>query len=139
MIGPFDGEYRFLSNYYNSPIEYEGYTYGSVEAAFQAQKTLDVGRRREFTRLAPNKAKALGRRVPLRSDWEDVKDEIMYNLVKIKFLSNPELRKKLLATLTEELVEVNTWRDTYWGQCEGKGQNKLGKILMKVREELRKS
>lgn len=64
----------------------------------------------------------------------------MYQIIKDKFTRNPDLRKKLLETGNEELIEGNWWHDTYWGVDikTGKGQNKLGKILMKVREELRK-
>ena len=60
----------------------------------------------------------------------------MLSGLRIKF-KNPELRSLLLATGNEELVEGNWWRDTYWGVCEGVGQNKLGKLLMQVREEVK--
>ena len=60
----------------------------------------------------------------------------MYDVVKAKF-SIKHLKEMLLATGNEELIEGNLWNDTYWGVCNGKGQNKLGKILMRVREELR--
>lgn len=60
----------------------------------------------------------------------------MENLIHQKFSQEP-LRSQLLNTGEEELVEGNTWGDTYWGICNGKGQNNLGKILMKVRNQLR--
>lgn len=137
MIDKFNGKYDFLSNFYVAPVTYNGLTFQSNEAAFQAQKTLNEGQRRKFTRMAPNKAKAKGRNVILRSDWEQIKNKIMYEICYAKFTQNPELKEKLLATGDEELVEGNTWHDTYWGVCNRRGKNKLGKILMRVREELR--
>lgn len=136
MIDKFNGKYDFLSNFYVAPVTYNGLTFQSNEAAFQAQKTLNEGQRRKFTRMAPNKAKAKGRNVILRSDWEQIKNKIMYEVCYAKFTQNPELKEKLLATGDEELVEGNTWHDTYWGVCNRRGKNKLGKILMRVREEL---
>ena len=136
MIDKFNGKYDFLSNYYVAPVTYNGLTFQSNEAAFQAQKTLNEGQRRKFTRMAPNRAKAKGRNVILRSDWEEVKNKIMYEVCYAKFTQNPELKEKLLATGDEELIEGNTWHDTYWGVCNRRGKNKLGKILMRVREEL---
>lgn len=136
-IDKFRNEYFFLSNYYIAPITYNGLTFQSNEAAFQAQKTLNEGQRRKFTKLAPNNAKAKGRNVILREDWEEVKDQIMYEICLAKFSQNPDLKKKLIDTGDEELVEGNTWRDTYWGVYNRKGKNKLGKILMRIREELK--
>ena len=92
-------------------------------------------RMKEFTNLSPSSAKALGRRVPLRSDWEEVKDFIMEAVCYAKFTQNEGLKEKLIATGDAKLVEGNTWNDIYWGMCKGKGQNKLGEILMKLREE----
>ena len=71
------------------------------------------------------------------SDWEEIKDSIMYLGLRQKF-HNPTLQKKLLATGEEELIEGNWWNDTYWGVCNGVGQNNLGKILMEVRDEIRR-
>ena len=136
MIDKFIGDYYFLSNFYEVPVTYEKITYQNNEAAFQAQKTLDVNKRKDFAFLDPAAAKKYGRKVYLRSDWEEVKFNIMYEICKAKFTQNPELAQKLLATGEEELVEGNDWGDTIWGKVNGKGQNNLGKILMKIREEL---
>ena len=137
MIKQFIKEYRFLSNFYISNIEYNGLVFMSAEAAFQAQKCPGIAK--SFTRLSPNKAKARGRSVQLRSDWESVNDDIMYDIVKTKFTQNQDLKQKLLDTGDEELIEGNTWNDTYWGMDirTNRGKNKLGQILMRVREELR--
>lgn len=137
MIDGFFGEYRFLSNFWNAPVTYEGITYQNNECAFQAMKTLDMEERMSFADLTPNEGKRKGRRVTLRKDWEEVKTDIMLDICRAKFSQNEELRTKLLATGDEYLQETNTWNDTCWGVCRGKGENRLGKILMQVREELR--
>lgn len=133
-INRFDGEYRFLSNFYLATIRFCGVQFGNSEAAFHAQKCPE--RAAEFSTLNPSEAKRLGRRVPLRPDWESVKDEIMHAVVFAKFVQNPALLEKLLATGDVPLVEGNSWDDRYWGVCNGIGQNKLGQILMQVRKEL---
>ena len=137
MINKFRGKYYFLSNFYEASIEFDGITYQNNEAAFQAQKVLNNSQKERFSNLNPQKAKKLGRQVKLRSDWEKVKDNYMYEICKAKFTQNPELAERLLATGEEKLVEGNKWNDTYWGVCNGRGKNKLGKILMKIRSELR--
>ena len=80
MINEFRGKYYFLSNFYSSPVTYEGLTYLNNEAAFQSAKTFS--NRECFTNLDPSSAKKLGRRVQLRSDWEETKYNIMYEIVK---------------------------------------------------------
>ena len=140
VINSFQDEYDFLSNFYENRdqiIRYEGLSYKSVEAAFQAQKTLDKKMRKVFTELSPSSAKYLGRHIQLRKDWEQVKDSIMLQLVTYKFTHCEELRDKLLETEDAELIEGNWWNDRYWGVCNGEGQNKLGKILMDVRNSIK--
>lgn len=136
IIESFDGKYRFLSNFYNSDITFKNITYKNAEAAFHAQKVFGEDRK-QFSNLNPSEAKKLGRRVPLRKDWEEVKDGIMQEIVQAKFEQNPVLAKWLLNTGDAKLIEGNTWNDRYWGVCAGIGQNKLGKILMKVRDNLK--
>lgn len=133
-ITSFSGKYEFLSNFYYSPVTYEGITYPTVEHAFQAAKTFDVTERRRISEMkTPGMAKRAGRRVLLRKDWEAVKFDIMKTLVTQKF-EDEKLKQLLLDTGDEELVEGNTWHDTCWGVCNGVGQNNLGKILMSVRK-----
>lgn len=136
MIDDFNCEYYFLTNFFEAQIEYEGLTYTNNEAAFQATKTLDKEIRKEFQTYNPAWAKYKGRQLDLRADWEDIKDNVMYEICKIKFTKHPNLKKQLLATGDQLLVEGNDWDDTYWGVCGGIGQNKLGKILMRIRKEL---
>lgn len=133
MINSFKGQYAFLSNFHPAEVELDGVIYPSVEAAYQAAKTFDQERRKLFRTMTGAQAKKEGRKNVMRPDWDSVKLLIMTNLVKDKFIRNPELKEKLLATGDEELVEGNWWGDTFWGVCKGKGENHLGKILMKVR------
>lgn len=138
-INSFSGAYAFLSNFEPSPIYYDGFSYPTVEHAFQAAKTLDMTERKtNFTeKQTPGQAKRNGRKVNLRPDWEDVKVPIMYELLLLKFTTHPELASKLLSTYPAILIEGNYWHDTFWGICDGVGLNMLGKLLMKVRDTLR--
>ena len=79
----------------------------------------------------------MGKNIYMRRDWNDIKDNIMYEICYNKFSQNELLKEKLINTGDALLIEGNTWHDTYWGMCNNKGQNKLGKILMRVREELK--
>lgn len=135
-IDNFRGKYYFLSNFSDSVITYEDVTYQNAEAAFQAMKVINPEQRKSFAHLPPNRAKAKGRNVRLRHDWEKVKIRIMYEIVKAKFTQNADLKRKLLDTGNADLIEGNTWNDTFWGVCRGKGKNELGKILVRVRSEL---
>ena len=137
IILSFTGVYSFLSNFYEYPVYYDGLKYMNSEAAFQSAKCMNKDGRMAFCFLNPSEAKRLGRRVRLRPDWEDTKDQIMYDVVKAKF-SDPHLAKMLLSTENADLYEGNTWGDTYWGidRRTLRGQNKLGEILMRVRREI---
>ncbi len=137
MIDSFEGKYEFLSNFYPSPIFFEGITYPTNEHFFQAMKTLDQKERQEIAAAdTPGKAKRMGRRVALRLDWEAVKVDIMRTGLMLKF-SDARLAQKLVATGNEELVEGNWWGDRFWGRCDGAGRNMLGQLLMELRENIR--
>lgn len=131
-ITSFRGEHEFLSNMYPCDVVYNGTLYANAEAAFQAAKCF--ARAREFVGLDGKAAKRLGRKVELRPDWEDVKIRVMKEVLVAKFGQNLDLYEKLHATGAAELVEGNTWNDTFWGVCGGIGKNNLGKILMETRE-----
>lgn len=60
----------------------------------------------------------------------------MRQCVALKFESHPDLAEMLLDTGNTKLIEGNSWNDTYWGVCGGRGKNHLGKILMGVRSQL---
>jgi ribA/ribD-fused uncharacterized protein len=143
QIDSFQGEYRFLSNFWPVNIYYDGLMYPTVEHAYQAQKTVLKGIRQKIANLEkPGDAKRLGEELELlrkvRLEWNDeFKISIMNSLLKQKFSTgNHELLQKLLATGDAELIEGNTWGDTFWGVCEGKGENLLGKILMEIRSDV---
>lgn len=136
-IDRFTEKHFFLSTYYPSRLMFDGLPYFNSEAAFQAQKTEDERVRLYFTDLPPNEAKAKGRGIKPRDGWDSMKDDIMYRVCKAKFEQNPKLKKWLLETGDAYLENGNSWRDYYWGVCENVGRNKLGNILMKVREELK--
>ena len=119
---------------------YEGVLYASSEHAFVAAKSLDKRVRRHVASIAtPGQAKRYGRSITLRPDWDEVKDQVMYEIVKDKFTRNGKLQAKLLATGDVPIQEGNMWRDTYWGVDlkTGAGQNRLGEIIMRIRSELR--
>lgn len=136
-ITSFRGNYSFLSNFYPSFVTFEGQRYPAAEDAFQAAKTLDPDERFLFTIMpSPQDAKRAGRQIQLRPDWEDIKLDVMYQIVRSKF-ENPELKSKLLSTDDVYLEEGNHHGDRFWGTVNGEGRNELGKILMKVRDEIR--
>lgn len=136
-ITSFQGDFRFLSNFWAASVQYEGRWYGTVEHAYQAAKTEDLHERAKIQNAATASiAKHMGKYVPMRERWNDLRLGIMEDLVRQKFTGNPALRQKLIATDPAELIEGNSWNDRFWGVCRGSGENHLGKILMKVRAEL---
>lgn len=135
-ISEFRGGYRFLSNFWYAPVNYDGLTFPTVEHAFQAAKTSVL----EFAIAirdadTPGEAKRMGRQVPMRKDWDEIKINVMRYLLRQKF-SHPALREMLIKTGECELIEGNTWDDHFWGVCNEIGQNWLGKLLMEVRAEI---
>ncbi len=138
IIKGFDGKYAFLSNFFLSRVVYENLEFPSVENAYQAAKVTSLESRYMFAGIDAGKAKRLGRKVLLREDWETVKNSIMEEIVLDKFVRNLELKELLLKTGEAYLEETNDWGDVYWGVFQGKGENHLGKILMKIRSEFKK-
>jgi N-glycosidase YbiA len=136
VIDRFNGDYSFLSNFYPCQVMFESKTYASVEHAYQAAKTTN-NHEREWIGLDPNPAiaKRRGRSVTLRKDWKEVQLPIMETCLRYKF-GNGRLKEALIGTGDAELIEGNHWGDTFFGQCNGVGENHLGKLLMKIRAEL---
>ncbi len=137
----FRGQYHFLSNFYSCEIEWLGYIYPTVEHAFQAAKfanhptIVDEIRKAE----SPGRTKAIASKYRNRIEpsWFIFSRElVMYWLLKQKFSPGSQLAAKLLATGDRQLVEGNRWGDTFWGVCNGVGENNLGQILMCIRSEL---
>jgi ribA/ribD-fused uncharacterized protein len=144
-IDDFRGAYHFLSNFAPAQVKLDGLRFPTVEHAYQAAKTQDrQERERILGASTPDLARKMGRKLSQRPDWPEMKVKIMQDLVWQKFDSRPDLAKLLLATGDNELVEENTWHDNFWGDCrcsrcaELTGQNWLGRILMEVRERLRR-
>lgn len=143
-ITDFRGPYRWLSNFHEAPIAYEGLVYATTEHAYQAAKTLDPAWRK-IVQEAPKArdAKKLGSTLPLRPDWDEVRLDVMLIVNATKYTAHTSLQTKLLATENAILVEGNTWHDNFWGDCKcGRnacitpGQNQLGKTLMRIRSQL---
>jgi ribA/ribD-fused uncharacterized protein len=136
----FVGPFGWLSNFSPATVTLDGENYSTVEHAFQAAKTLDhMQRRRIREARSPARARTIGRKVPLRSDWPSVRLSIMTDLLRQKFAVDTALAALLLATGDRELVEGNTWGDHFWGVSRGIGENHLGRLLMARRDELRAS
>jgi ribA/ribD-fused uncharacterized protein len=141
VISEFQGSYRFLSNFYSSPIKVirSDITYDAptVEHAYQAFKAIHLSDFEDILSChSPGLAKRKGRVIYLRTDWEAIKLEVMRNLLAKKFSSKKDLGQLLLSTGAAILEEGNHWGDTYWGVCNGKGKNWLGHLLMARRAEL---
>lgn len=127
-----------LSNFYPSIIYFEGESYSTVHHAYVAQKTIDPWCRKLVRECkTPFEARVISKGISIRDEWCDqYKIDIMEKLIFKKF-ENPFLQSSLFATGNEDIIEVNTFNDTFWGTYKGVGENNLGKILMKVREKLR--
>lgn len=132
--------YGEFSNFARWPVRIDGQTWPTTEQYFQAQKFAGTPYAEEIRRArGPGVAARLGRtrKRALREDWESVKDAVMHRAVLAKFTQHAPLRELLLGTGDATLVE-HTDRDRYWGDGgDGSGKNRLGQILMRVREELR--
>lgn len=149
----FKDQYAFLSNFYQLKfpvathcIDYNIY---NVEAAYQLEKTFFCAMYykerfeyvQKFSTCSPTQAKQLGKKLSSRKDfnkeaWYRESLPLMTALVQQKFDADDELRLKLYC-VEGEIVEDNDWGDTFWGRCNGVGENHLGKILMKVRDEMK--
>jgi ribA/ribD-fused uncharacterized protein len=167
LVVPADGEIRFfrrdremfgfLSNFCEAPIEIDGETWRSTEYYYQAQKSFDPDYRAAVRKAeAPGHVKRLasypapdrpaslrrqswfeGRTELIRPDWQEAKFAIMERAVYAKFTQNADLKAALLATGDARIVE-DSESDSYWGiGPDGNGENRLGKLLMRLREELR--
>ena len=134
-------DFGCFSNFSAYPIRIDGKLWPTSEHYFQAQKFEAVEHREEIRRTeSPMVAARMGRdrKKPLRRDWESVKVSIMRDAVRAKFSQHEDIRQIVLATGDAKIVE-NTANDSYWGDGgNGSGKNMLGRILMEIREELRK-
>jgi len=133
VIEQFDGRYRYLSNFWLCPVILDKVVYPSTENAYQAAKCARRNDRIEFVTCSPNKAKELGQDVVKRSDWYEVKLDVMRKLLNQKFKIGTFNALMLAGTDKMKIVEGNTWGDVFWGVCDGIGENHLGVQLMEIR------
>lgn len=134
-IRSFTGQWRFLSNFHSCVVKVNDWTFPTLEHAYQAAKSENPHDWAYIRALSsPGQAKGAGRRLKMRPDWDDIKIEVMRELIEIKF-SNPQLRQLLVNTGDAQLIEGNTWGDTFWGVCQGIGRNHLGQLLMQERSK----
>ncbi len=146
-IPSFRNDYFFLSNMYPCKIKYEGLTYYCSETIYISMKYEknqtrvingeEVNLREYFSKIKDGKFRKKEQYLyPIDKNFNKNKLKIMENIIREKF-KIPFLRNLLLKTEDLELVELNNWNDIFWGVCNGKGENHLGKILMKIREEIK--
>jgi len=140
-IDKLDGPFAFMSNFEPAKVVIGGLLFDTIEHGFQAAKSFDPEDWEKIQACAtPGQAKRMGRKVTLRPDWEEAKIPVMEELLRQKF-SNPKFKEMLEETRGLQIIEGNKWHDNFWGDCECKkcvkkpGQNNLGKLLMKIREE----
>lgn len=157
--------YGSFSNFFSSPVDFEGRLYPTSEHAYQAAKFIYPGASNESLVYAeliraqntPTKAFYLGRQIVTgsypwqnklrdemkehslavpRADWDEVKVDVMRNILRNKFNQHPSLKSLLLSTGDSKIVE-DSGSDYFWGQGKnGSGQNMLGVLLMDLRTEL---
>lgn len=134
----FRGNYNFLSNFYPARVFFEGEWYATAEHAYQAAKFDDPEIKEAIKNSeTPGRAKRLAasNSDKISDHWNKHKLPIMYTIVSQKFKNNPKLKQKLIE-VDEPIVEHNEWNDTFWGVCNGEGENNLGKILERVKREI---
>ena len=140
MIKEFQGEYRWLSNFWPAKVKFRHIEFPTVENAYQAAKCQDWNDLKKFINIKPGESKKLGRTIAIRQDWEESKLLVMERLLLQKFPYDDDntLTQKLIATYPKEIQEGNLWHDTFWGinLRTGKGQNHLGKLIMRIREDI---
>lgn len=141
MIKEFQGQYRWLSNFAPINIKLGNKTYASVEHAYMSMKSTSIVWKDFCAQpaVSAGQVKRESKKITLRDDWEDIKLRVMEDLLRIKF-NNPEYKDLLLATGNQNIQEGNYWNDKFFGIClkTGIGENHLGRLIMKIRDELLK-
>ncbi len=141
VIGFYPREFYCLDNFSSFKVEFDGFLYSSVEEAFQAFGFLEIApeiaeqiKKSHSAHEAQKIAEA--NKDKRRKDWEEIKLSVMEDLLKAKLNQNPYVKKKLLETKNYMIVEDSP-KDNYWGWGENRdGQNHLGKLWMKIRDEI---
>lgn len=139
-IKEFRGDYKFLSNFYRSSVEYNHIIYPTSEHLYQALKSIDKDLRLKISLLkTPEEAKKFGQTLELRYAWDLMKISVMEMCLSLKFDQNPKLKNLLIETNPRILIDGNYWHDNFWGNCFCEqcsnitGENQLGLLLMKLR------
>jgi ribA/ribD-fused uncharacterized protein len=146
IINSFRGHFDFLSNFsLHGFVDIHGNEWKTSEHYYQAAKTNDKKEKLIIWAAdTPGRAKRLGQRVNMVSNWSGKKISVMYRALKMKFDQNKDIQKKLKSTFEYKLIEGNFWHDNYWGNCfcdeckEIEGENYLGNLLMIIRDEYNK-
>jgi ribA/ribD-fused uncharacterized protein len=137
-IKGFTGEFRWMSNFWPSPFEFnKNLFWPTVEHAYVAHKAHPKDLSKVYARIidmTPGQAKRYGRTFEMRPDFDQLKLMLMQQLQIKKYSTNEDLLIKLIETGSVNIEETNTWNDTFWGVCNGVGENHMGKILMGIRE-----
>lgn len=142
-ISEFQGEYRWLSNFFEAPAIWNGYAFHTAENAYQCAKNgsgVSIAEMRGWDLLNPAAAKRKGRLVACARGWKNDRIGVMHGILLRKFTHPTNgMRRKLIDTDDTYLMEGNRWGDTFWGVdlATGAGFNFLGSLLMQVREEIR--
>lgn len=136
-IAYFDGKYEFLSPAYPATFQWHGIMWPNAETAFQAASCRDESRMEEFVGLSAQKARNRAAKIGLKEGWDSMQVTAMEEIQHAKFEQNPELLQKLKATGNAVLVYGGK-ANTFWGKnlYMDKGENHLGQILMKIREQM---
>ena len=138
-IEEFKGDFRWLSNFTLVDIEYNGIIYPSVEHAYVSAKSNDLNFKLKCSdrNVTSGQVKRLGRKIEIIPEWDNIKLDVMRNLLEIKFNIEP-FKTLLKNTGNVYIQEGNNWNDVFWGVClkTGKGKNHLGHILMDIRRNL---
>lgn len=135
VIRSFSGKWSALSNFHRHPLQWEGITFSSAEAAFVAAKTTDLSERKNISKMSAGDAKRYGRKIKLRKSWDQVKYREMSAVLEAKF-ADREMAEILRSTEDAILIEGNTWHDNIWGRCicqeckDIPAVNSLGVLLM---------
>lgn len=140
-INGFQGEYRWLSNFWPCTIVYQGNVFSTLEHAYQSAKVEELLLKEKIKNCAtPSEAKDFFQKnnIVVADNWtEQKKLSVMKELLWLKFGGRePFLTQALLLTEDAEIIEDNTWEDRFWGVCNGIGDNHLGKLIMQIREEM---
>lgn len=129
----------FLSNFFQASFTIDGKLYRTSEHYYQSKKTTDPETEEKIRNFAtPRLAADNGRKIKIREDWDEIKDDVMREAIYAKFSQNNALKISLINT-GDAILEEASPTDFYWGTGgKNTGKNMLGILLMELREKLNK-